>query len=209
MSHPPSKNIRKANLNLNDELIEKVQAAFNGSSFIFPSDEFDGKMAAVLVPLVRVDGEWALLFTRRSDELLDHKGEVSFPGGSVESQDQDFAQTALREAWEEVGLPSQKVQILGAMDVFHTISNFCLKPVIGVIQWPMDLTNNPAEVVRTFWIPIHWLVDSKHWKEIPRRLSNGRTETVIIYDDFDGETLWGITARITHEFLKAIKQMPE
>lgn len=193
----------------NDPFIIKILEAFNGSSFDFPVEEYDGRMAAVLVPLVKVDGEWTLLFTRRSDELVDHKGEVSFPGGSVEQQDQDFKQTALREAWEEVGLSGENVHILGAMHTFRTISNFCLKPVIGAVEWPVELAINSAEVIRAFCIPLQWLVDPKHWQETPRKLSNGLTVPVIIYEDYDGEKLWGITARITQELLRTIKKMPE
>src|SRR5574340_1854045 len=104
-------NNQASKLILNDPLIQTVCEIFKDSSIEFPTAEFEGRMAAVLVPLVNVDGEWNLLFTHRSDELLDHKGEVSFPGGSVEKQDQNFAQTALREAFEEVGLTAGKVQI--------------------------------------------------------------------------------------------------
>jgi len=77
-------------MNPNDPLIDRVREVFGGSSFSFPPSEPDGRMAAVLVPLVYHEGEWNLLFTRRSDQLVDHKGEVSFPGGSVEKQDRDF-----------------------------------------------------------------------------------------------------------------------
>lgn len=202
-------NNQASKLILNDPLIQTFCEIFKDSSIEFPTAEFEGRMAAVLVPLVNVDGEWNLLFTHRSDELLDHKGEVSFPGGSVEKQDQNFAQTALREAFEEVGLTAGKVQILGALHTFRTISNFCLKPIIGVVQWPVELANNPSEVVRSFYIPIQWLAEKNHWQEIPRKLSNGQTVPVIIYDDYDGEKLWGISARITQEFLKGIKKMPE
>jgi len=196
-------------MNPNDPLIDRVREVFGGSSFSFPPSEPDGRMAAVLVPLVYHEGEWKLLFTRRSDQLVDHKGEVSFPGGSVEKQDRDFSDTALREAWEEIGLLPKQVQILGGMHAFRTVSNFCLKPVIGLIEMPGKLTNNPSEVVRSFCIPLSWLANMEHWHEVPRQLFNGQTVPVIVYEDYDGEKLWGITARITQEFLKGINQTPE
>lgn len=193
----------------NDTLPDRLKKQFVNSISSFPEVAPNGKMAAVLVPLLKEKDEWNLLFTRRADDLLDHKGEVSFPGGAVDIQDHDFIETALREAWEEIGLPSNKVTVLGTLHAFHTISNYFLKPVVSVLDWPVVLKNNPTEVSRTFCIPLNWLADQNNWQDKTRTLQNGEVISVIHYDLYEGEKLWGITARITQELLQQIYKMPE
>lgn len=192
-----------------DAFILRLKSRLEKFSASYPKAVENEKLAAVLVPLILVKGEWKLLFTRRSDDLVDHKGEVSFPGGAVDRNDKDFIETAIREAHEEIGVPADKIQIIGSMNAFHTISKYYLKPVIGVIDWPVILHNNPDEVARIFCIPLRWLADQNNWQEIPRRLQNGETIPIIHYHLYDGEQVWGITARITRELLQQINETPE
>ena len=193
-----------------DELLVKhLQVALAGELPQFPAVKPHARMAAVLVPLLKDQGVWKLLFTRRSDDLVDHKGEVSFPGGAVEPTDRDFVDTALREACEEIGLDASQIEVLGLFHAFYTVSNFYLVPVVGLINWPLQIQNNPTEVARTFCIPIQWLADQNNWHESMRTLQNGETVPVIHYDLYEGEILWGITARITQELLRLISKMPE
>lgn len=192
-----------------EPIIDFLRTQLQNSIAEFPDVPPEEKMAAVLVPLLKKDGEWSLLFTRRADNLVDHRGEVSFPGGAVEKMDHDFVATALRETWEEIGLPPDKITILGSLHAFHTVSGYFLKPVIGVMDWPVDVRNNPGEVARTFCIPIRWLSNQNNWDDRPRKLQNGETVSVIHYHLYEGEILWGITARITHELIKLINKMPE
>jgi 8-oxo-dGTP pyrophosphatase MutT (NUDIX family) len=192
-----------------DPFISAIRKRLNHADFSLPATESNTRMAAVLVPLIHKEGEWQLLFTRRSAELVEHSGEVSFPGGSVEKEDHDFVQTALRETWEEVGIPASKIEILGDLKLFQTVSNYCLKPVVGVVDWPLPLTLNPPEVERAFSIPLAWLADRANWREVLWQSRNGEMVPVVIYEPFDGEKLWGITARIAQEFLTRIQKMPE
>lgn len=192
-----------------DNLPALLRKRLKNSTSSFPEVAPNGKMAAVLVPLFFSQGEWNLLFTRRSDDLVDHKGEVSFPGGAVEPEDGDFIETALRETREEIGVQSDKIQILGTLHAFHTISNYFLKPVVGVLDWPFRVQNNPTEVARSFCIPLKWLADQNNWQGKPRQLQNGEIISVIYYNLYEGEKLWGITARITQELLEQIFKMPE
>jgi 8-oxo-dGTP pyrophosphatase MutT (NUDIX family) len=159
------------------------------------------RQAAVLVPLLQVEGEWHLLFTRRTDTVLNHKGQVAFPGGAVEAEDPNVVHAALRETFEEIGVIPNQVSILGRMPDHVTISQYIITPVVGRIPWPYEMVLSPEEVVHVFTIPLHWLADYANWEERPYIRPDGRQELVIFYKIYSGELLWGITARITLNFL--------
>ncbi len=166
------------------------------------------RRAAVLVPLLRLDNEWHLLYTRRTDAVLNHKGQVSFPGGAVEPEDPTLDAAALREANEEVGLQPGDVELLGRMPDYSTVSSYLITPVVGRIRWPFEQRLQPAEVVRAFTIPLQWLADTRNWEERPYRRPNGTDEQVVFYETYEGELLWGITARITVRFLEILGLLP-
>jgi len=156
--------------------------------------------AAVLLPLIWAD-EWRILYTRRTDSVGHHKGQVSFPGGSTEPQDASPEDTALREAHEEVGIRPEDVRLLGRLGQMATISNFMVTPVVGVVPWPYGFTIHTVEVERLFSIPLAWLGTRDNWQEFMREGVGG---SVISYIPFDGELLWGATARMTVDFVKAL-----
>jgi 8-oxo-dGTP pyrophosphatase MutT (NUDIX family) len=163
------------------------------------------RKAAVLLPLLCDGDQWQLLFIRRTELVQDHKGQVSFPGGAFEPEDASLEATALRETWEEIGIPAQEINILGKMPVFSSVSNFAITPVVGQIPWPCPLNLEPAEVSRVFTIPVEWLANQANWSEKPYVRPNGRQDKVIFYNHYDGELLWGITARITLDFLHLLQ----
>ncbi len=158
--------------------------------------------AAVLVPLLWQDDEWHLLFTRRTDTVQTHKGQVSFPGGAVDPGDLTPEDTALREAHEEIGLVSEAVTLLGRLPWMVTVSSFLVTPVVARIHRPCEFKLSVDEVSRLFTIPLAWLADSSHWEERPRINRLGQEEKVVYFEPFDGEILWGITGRITVELIK-------
>lgn len=162
------------------------------------------RRAAVLMPLLKVDGLWHILFTRRSDHLQDHKGQVSFPGGAAEALDENPVRTACRELEEEVGIPQNRVEVLGRMPDMPTITYFLVTPVVGVLAWPVAWQPNPTEVERVFTIPLCWLADASNWQERLYRLPDGLEHPVIFYKEYQGELLWGITARIVQIFLQRV-----
>jgi len=159
------------------------------------------KCAAVLVPLVWHDDEWHLLFTRRTDIVESHKGQVSFPGGACDEGETTPEQTALREAEEEIGIQPDHVRVLGKLANLVTITYFRVIPVVGVIRWPSVFRVGEHEVARIFTMPLGWLANpSNRWQfELP-----GTTRTLIAFHPYDGELLWGATARMTVDFLTVL-----
>jgi 8-oxo-dGTP pyrophosphatase MutT (NUDIX family) len=157
--------------------------------------------AAVLIPLTQQNGEWHFLYTRRAETVEHHKGQVSFPGGATDPQDNSPEATALREADEEIGLRPADVQILGRLSRMLTITNFMVTPVAGIYPSPYPFQLHAQEVARAFTIPLRWLADRQNWQEHPSPL-NGTI--IITYREYEGEVVWGATARITVEFLRAL-----
>jgi len=169
--------------------------------------------AAVLVPMFRRLKAWHLLFIRRTEYPGDHhSGQVAFPGGRWEPGDMDAAATALREAWEEIGMDPQQVVLLGELQPLHTVSNYLVTPVVGEIPWPLDLTPDPNEVARVFGIPLAWLGDATNRRVLTWPTpDHPEARDVIFYDKFDQELLWGVSARITVDFLAVLagSDLPE
>lgn len=156
--------------------------------------------SAVLVPLLEGDGDCELLFMRRSMELPDHPGQVSFPGGTADPEDSDLLQTALRESREEVGVEHTAVRVLGALPLQQTLRKFSIQPYLCI--WP-EADYAPVslgEVDRVFRVPLSWLLDPA---------TDGRalvTHEGMEFDMpawvWDGEIIWGATRRITLDLLR-------
>lgn len=159
------------------------------------------KCAAVLVPLVYFENEWNILYTRRTDRVESHKGQVSFPGGACDEGETMPEETALREADEEIGVRPLDVRVLGKLNSMVTISHFRVTPVVGVIQFPYAFKTSGAEVARVFTMPLLWLANRNNYWEFSMP---GSERTLIAYHPYDGELLWGATARMTVNFLKLL-----
>ena len=198
-------------MNLTEEYItEKLQSAMqtatDSDSYaeIAVNPETRLKCAAVLLPLTQVNGEWHLLFTRRTERVQSHKGQVSFPGGACDEGETTPEQTALREAEEEVGLRPADVKVLGRLSQLITVTSFRVSPIVGVIPWPYTFKVAGIEVARVFTIPLLWLSDRNNYWEFP---FGGSDRSLIAYHPYDGELLWGATARMTVTFLKTIETL--
>lgn len=162
--------------------------------------------AAVLIPLLRSDGEWRLLFTRRNAALPEHSGQVSFPGGRADPGDISPVQTALRETQEEIGLHPNDVRILGQMRPYRTVTNYRVTPVVGIIPWPYPLRPAQDEVSRIFTIPLSWLAEEANYEVRLRELPQPHDPVrVIYYKPYDGEILWGASARMTINLIQLLK----
>lgn len=154
--------------------------------------------AAVLMPLIRKADSWELLLTRRTETLLEHSGQVAFPGGRCDPDDKGPEEAALREAREEIGILQKDVNILGRLSRFLTVTNYLVHPVIGVIPWPYPLVISEIEVSRVFTIPLKWLADPENHHLRQRELPDSQGKlTSIYFREFNGEVLWGASARFT------------
>ena len=166
--------------------------------------------AAVLIPFFqqKTPGEendaWHVLLTRRTDSVAEHQGQVAFPGGRADPTDTTPEMTASREAREEIGLDPLQVKILGRMNSLHTISNYLVTPIVGVIPWPFPLQLESTEVSRVFSIPLDWLANPAHheirYRTITRTIAkilHTEDHPVIYFKSFEGELLWGVSAEIT------------
>ena len=159
--------------------------------------------AAVLIPLFRSARGIEILFTRRTDTVLTHKGQISFPGGQREPTDRSLRETALRESYEEIGLEPSRVTILGEMDdMFTSVSGFVVTPVVGLVDAALDdLTLAPAEVKSVFTVAIERLSDEQlHSTET--REHDGNSFRIHFYRSGD-DVIWGATGFIVHQFLQA------
>ena len=160
------------------------------------------KDAAVLVPLyVGADGELHAVFTKRRDDLRKHAGEISFPGGRPDFESEDLRTTALREAEEEIGLPRDDVEVVGALPPTGTfVTNYRIHPYVGVIEERKEWELQPREVdfVLEFSLP-----DLIRGFEMQRLLKKGvpiKTPTYTV----DGNLVWGATARILQHLLERL-----
>jgi 8-oxo-dGTP pyrophosphatase MutT (NUDIX family) len=148
--------------------------------------------AAVLVPIVNHSSGLTVIFTRRTSHLKAHSGQVSFPGGRVESGDATPEFTALREAQEEIGLPMERVEVLARLPDYHTRTGFRVTPVVGLLTPPVDLAPDPREVEEVFEVPLAFLLDPANHIRETRELQ-GRTVAYYVMR-FEGHTIWGATA---------------
>jgi 8-oxo-dGTP pyrophosphatase MutT (NUDIX family) len=156
--------------------------------------------AAVLVPLLCKEGEWHVLVTQRTQIVEHHKGQMSFPGGACDPDDADAMATALRETYEEIGVPPEEVEVLGALDDFQTVTSFAVTPYVGVIPHPFPYRLNNDEVEAVVEVPLSFLRDPSHLRMEPME-HEGRVLEVLFWD-FGRYTIWGATARMLKSFLE-------
>ena len=169
-----------------------------------PEPDPDGPRPSSAVLLVLADGPHGaeLLLTRRPWHIRTHKGEVSFPGGRLEPGE-TFEQAALREAYEEVGLPSADVQVVGRLHPIRlAVSATWVVPVVGRVAQPMHLLGHDAEVDRVFWVPLHDFTMPGTYREEYWDIGFG--EHPISFYDLDDETVWGLTGRILTWLLEVV-----
>jgi 8-oxo-dGTP pyrophosphatase MutT (NUDIX family) len=126
------------------------------------SSEDPPREAAVLVPLVARDDGLHVLLTQRTAHLHDHPSQISFPGGRRDPEDTDLVATALREAHEEIGLHPTRVEVLGCMPVYRTVTHYAVTPVLALVQPPFELALDAFEVAEAFEVPLPFLMRPAH-----------------------------------------------
>ena len=167
----------------------------------------DAREAAVLVPFLRIENAWHILYIRRANYPGDrHSGQVAFAGGQRDDVDDDLLATALREAREEVGIVADDVEVLGYINHHHTISEFQVRPYVGVMPWPYQLKLDDVEVARAFTMPLNWLAQASNYRTEERQHPDSkRPWPVVYYNLYDGEMLWGATARMTLSLIDVLQ----
>lgn len=166
-----------------------------------PEPEEGDRLAAVLLPLV--DGE-RLVFTRRSEHLPRHPGEISFPGGLQHPEDEDLAATALRETEEELGLAPEDVELVGALEPVHTfVSAILVVPFVGLLRGEPDFRPNEGEIAEVLRYGLEELDAAESTVEWPR---DGHVYRGFAYPMADGNTVWGVTAKILHELIELLRR---
>ncbi len=156
--------------------------------------------AAVLAPVVCRPAGHSVLLTRRSDALASHGGQVSFPGGRRDPSDASAAGNALREAQEEIGLDPARVEVIGYLDDFPTISRYRVTPVVGLIEAPFEPVIQASEVAEAFEVPLSCVLDPRAY----RRRSLTREGLAIPFFELDWapQRVWGATAGMLHELCR-------
>ncbi|GAB3021033.1 NUDIX hydrolase [Natronobiforma cellulositropha] len=156
--------------------------------------------AAVVAPVIERAGEHHLLFTKRADHLGEHPGQMSFPGGGAERQDGTILETALRESYEEIGLETSEVTIVGQLDDIRTVTEYAVTPFVARVP---DRVYDPdeREVAEVVVLPVAALLDPTNY-EYDRRDHPYYGEIVIHYFHVNGYTVWGATGRILVQLLE-------
>ena len=177
-----------------DRLARPAPASAQGLSdgFRLPGREAMSIPAAVLVPLVNRPQGLQLLLTQRSEDLADHPGQISFPGGRLDPADVDHAGAALRETAEEIGLAPAKIEVLGELASYDTVSGYRVRPVVGWIEPPFDLAPDPVEVADVFEVPLEFILDPSNHQRHFRMLGATRRDYWAI--PWLSRYIWGATA---------------
>lgn len=172
---------------------------------IIAKRESAGKVtkAAVLIPLVLKEEGLSVLLTQRTNHLRDHAGQISFPGGRMDPEDQSPNDTALRESQEEIGLDPKRVEIIGHMPQYLTVSGYSVTPVVGLVQAQAEYVLDEFEVADVFEVPLSFLLDpANHQVRLWQSEQGGRRFYSMPYEN---RFIWGATAGMLRNLYHLLK----
>ncbi len=165
------------------------------------------KPSAVLIPLIDAEKGPELIFTVRTSKVEKHKGEVSFPGGAYEAeQDHSLEDTAIREAREEINLSPNQVHVLGELDDFCTMTGYIIHPVVAHVSPPYEYQLEKTEVAEVFTVPLEFFKDPAHFEE--KIMPFGGWQYAVYFFRTGNHTIWGATAHIVVNFFEAALKFP-
>lgn len=174
--------------------------------FMETADPEKARYSGVMALFYPLNGDIRLVFIRRTEYNGVHSGQISFPGGRYEEQDEDLKQTALRETWEEIGAPVEKIRIIGKLtDLYIPPSNFMVEPYVGYLDAPYRFVPDPAEVNEIFSVSLDDLLNEKN-QQIKSIQSAGHTFDVACYF-VEGRVIWGATSMILSELLDVVREI--
>ncbi len=194
-------------MNYSEKLIKEIPT-YKSNIFTDRSDDklysiINGKKyrnSAVLIPLLRIGQDIQIILTQRSNNLSSHAGQISFPGGKVDTKDQSPVETAYREANEEIGLSREEIEHLGYLDITTTGTNFMILPVVASISNNFVPKLNNDEVESLIHLPLNYIADVNNLKTM-NKVINGEDRTFFVYE-YENYFIWGATARL----LKALSE---
>ena len=200
----------------------KKQLNENQSLFIGEKTAF---RSAVLIPLVEMDGEWHILFEVRASTMRKQPGDISFPGGRIDSTDPNPLAAALRETHEELGVDPKTVTLVQKLSPYIASTTFVVHPFVAIIDYDQIIHSyNKDEVEEVFTIPIKWLLNYEPYMHLvsvePRPSADFPYEKIVNgagyqwrggsieqwFYDYDKYTIWGLTARILKHFIEVLKE---
>jgi len=159
--------------------------------------------AAVLIPLLLKEAGLSVLLTQRTNHLRDHAGQISFPGGRMDSEDQGPNDTALRESKEEIGLDPERVEIIGHLPQYLTVSGYSVTPVVGLVQTQAEYVLDEFEVADVFEVPLSFLLDpANHQVRLWQSEQGGRRFYSMPYEN---RFIWGATAGMLRNLYHLLK----
>lgn len=165
-----------------------------------------GIPSAVLIALLSQPGGPQVILTRRAAHLRNHAAEISLPGGRIEPSDEGPAAAALRETWEEIGLSPEKVEILGCLKAYRTISDYCVYPFVGWVDPPVEFVCDFREVAEVFMVPLAFVLEpANHHRDSLMYQGKRRGFYVLPYSDY---RIWGATARILVTLARTLNGTP-
>ncbi len=182
-----------------------LQDRIRGSLAALKAKKIDAaytREAAVLMPIFERDKEPYFLLTLRTNEVLTHKGQISFPGG-MRHDGETLQATALRETYEEVGIETNKIEVLGQFHEYLSNTGYCVTPFAGYVQEPNSAVPQAREVAEILHVPVRIFLDPKRLR-VEQRLRMGKMMDVHFYS-YGQHEIWGLTARIIKDFLEQVR----
>ncbi len=158
------------------------------------------KQASVLIPLLESEGELFVLLTQRSEKLRSHAGQVSFPGGKQDTQDENSLETALRETFEEIGLNKKNIEIIGTLDQILSLHYYLVTPFVGLIPENFVSIPNADEIEAVFKVPLTFFMNGdNHWTE---EFKTPIATVLVHHFNFQNFDIWGLTAKLILRLLE-------
>lgn len=189
---------------IRSEIVERIEQALSDYT---PRkvDQPTASPAAVLILVCTGAGEPRVVFTERTHQVEHHKGQISFPGGACDEDDESIEVTALRETFEEIGVDPKDVRLLGQLDDMVTVSNFRVTPFVGAVtcETAYEYRVNDDEVASVVEVPLGHLLDEQNM-ELEVRQHNGR-EVLVPAFAYEGHRIWGATARMLHQLIELLR----